>query len=138
MRMDYTEENLKLVVDSIRRNLTIDLLPLKMRHRNMFGGSNNSYGHCHTAAGVLYKIFGYKNLHMYRALDHEGMYHWWAVDKTGQIIDPTSEQYYLLGNHPPYGQGAKASMLGFSYRDRVNTLLRRVQSDLEGVTSKQQ
>lgn len=128
--MDYTEENLNIVIDSIRCNLTLDLLPLKMRERNVCGGSNGTYGHCHTASGVIYKIFGYKNVHMYRALDDENLYHWWIVDKNGIVIDPTHEQYTLLGRTPPYDQGKKASMLGFEYRKRVNTLLERVKQDL--------
>jgi hypothetical protein len=129
--MEYNEENLKLVVDSIRRNLSIDLLPKKMQDRNINGGSNGTFGHCHTAAGVIYKIFGPKNVHMHRALDDEGIYHWWVVDKNGKIVDPTSEQYTLLGRVPPYDNGQKSGMLGFQYKKRVLTLLGRVQSDLQ-------
>lgn len=129
--MEYNEENLSRVIESIRRNLSIDLLPKKMQDRNINGGSNGTYGHCHTAAGVIYKIFGSKNVHMHRALDDEGIYHWWVVDKTGKIIDPTSEQYTLLGRIPPYADGQKSGILGFEYKKRVLTLLSRVQSDLQ-------
>lgn len=129
--MEYTEENLNRVIESIRCNLSIDLLPKKMQDRNINGGSNGTFGHCHTAAGVIYKIFGPKNVHMYRALDDEGIYHWWVVDKNGKIIDPTSEQYTLLGRVPPYANGQKSGMLGFAYKKRVLTLLGRVQSDLQ-------
>lgn len=129
--MEYNEENLQKVITSIRNNLTIDLLPKKMQERNINGGSNSTYGHCHTASGVIYKIFGSKNVHMYRALDDESLYHWWIVDKNGKLVDPTHEQYTLLGRTPPYAQGKKASMLGFEYRKRVSTLLERVQKDLD-------
>ena len=98
-----------------------------MVERNIHGGSNGTYGHCHTAAGVIYKTFGHENVKMYRALDDEGMYHWWCVDKDGNIIDPTAEQYTLSGKKPPYECGKKSSMLGFGYRTRVNTLLERVE-----------
>jgi len=128
--LDYTEENLNRVIESIRCNLTIDLLPKKMQERNISGGSNGTYGHCHTAAGVIYKIFGHKNVHMYRALDDENLYHWWIVDKNGKIIDPTSEQYTLLGRVAPYDKGEKAGLLGFDYKKRVLTLLDRVKNDL--------
>lgn len=131
--MIYNEENLNRVVQAILDNLTPDLLPKYMREKNLNGGRGIGYGHCHNAAGVLYKIFGYKNLHMYRALDFEGIYHWWVVDKNGQIIDPTADQYLLIGQVPPYLQGAKASLLGFAYRDRVNTLLQRVRDTLQDV-----
>jgi hypothetical protein len=128
--MEYNEENLNCVIESIRANLTIDLLPKKMQERNIHGGSNGTYGHCHTAAGVIYKIFGHKNVHMYRALDDENLYHWWIVDKNGKIIDPTSEQYTLLGRVAPYDKGEKAGLLGFDYKKRVLTLLDRVKNDL--------
>ena len=128
--MEYNEENLQKVTISIRSNLTIDLLPKKMQERNTSGGSNGTYGHCHTAAGVIYKIFGPKNVHMYRALDDENLYHWWIVDKNGKIIDPTSEQYTLLGRIPPYDKGEKAGLLGFDYKKRVLALLERVKNDL--------
>lgn len=129
--MEYTEENLQKVITSIRNNLTIDLLPKKMQERNIHGGSNGTYGHCHTASGVIYKIFGSKNVHMYRALDEEGLYHWWIVDKNGKLIDPTSEQYFLLNRTPPYTNGTKAGLLGFAYKQRVLTLLERVRKDLD-------
>lgn len=128
--MDYNEKNLDIVIESIKKNLTIDLLPKYMVKRNIEGGSNGTYGHCHTASGVLYKIFGSKNVKMYRAMDDEGLYHWWVVDKDGKIIDPTHEQYTLLGRKPPYDQGQKAGMLGFSYKKRILTLYGRVQDDL--------
>lgn len=129
--MDYNEENLKKVIKSIKDNLTIDLLPKKMQDRNINGGSNGTFGHCHTAAGVIYKIFGPKNVHMHRALDDEGIYHWWIVDKNGKLIDPTSEQYFLLNRIPPYNNGTKAGLLGFAYKQRVLTLLERVRKDLD-------
>ena len=128
--MEYNEENLQKVITSIRKNLSVDLLPKKMVERNINGGSNGTYGHCHTASGVIYKIFGPKNVHMYRAIDDEGLYHWWIVDKNGKIIDATSEQYTLLGRVAPYKDGAKAGLLGFDYKKRVFTLLDRVQKDL--------
>lgn len=128
--MEYTEENLKLVSDAIMRNLSIDLLPKKMQDRNQNGGSNGTYGHCHTASGVLYKIFGPKNLHMYRALDDEGLYHWWVQDRNGRIIDLTSEQYTLLDRKPPYNKAEKSGLLGFEYKKRVIRLLERVKKDI--------
>ena len=123
--MEYNEDNLNLVLSAINQNLTIDLLPKNMRHRNAFGGSNNSYGHCHTVSGCIYKFFGPKNVHMYRGLDDEGLYHWWVVDKSGKIIDPTHEQYTLLGKVPPYDKAEKQGMLGFDYKKRVMKLYSR-------------
>jgi hypothetical protein len=67
---------------------------------------------------------------MYRGLDDENLYHWWIVDKNGNIIDPTSEQYTMLGKKPPYEKGEKKSMLGFEYKKRVKILYDRVMSEL--------
>ena len=100
-------------------------MPKKWVTRNSI---NPTFGHCHNAAGCLYKIFGVKNLKMYRGLDDEGIYHWWAQDKEGNIIDLTSEQYTTTGRTPPYDVGEKAGMLGFDYRKRVETLFERVNS----------
>lgn len=128
--LEYTEDNLKLVSDSIRLNLTVDLLPRHMRYRNATGGSNGTYGHCHTASGVLYKVFGPDNMHLYRALDDENLFHWWIMDKNGITIDLTVEQYILLNRTPPYANGTKAGLLGFEYKKRVLTLLDRVRKEL--------
>ena len=72
---EYNELNLKKVSDSIVSNLTSDLLPKKWVERN---SKNPMFGHCHTASACLQKIFGSENIKLYRALDDEGIWHWWA------------------------------------------------------------
>jgi len=125
--MEYNKKNLKLVSDIIIRNLSPDLLPKKWVERN----SNNSmFGHCHTASGCLQKVFGTKNIKLYRALDDEQIWHWWVVDVNGDLIDLTAEQYYSQGRNPPYNDGTKASILGFDYRKRVLRLLEKVTKEL--------
>lgn len=129
--MEYNEENLQKVINAIKSSLTVDLLPLNMRKRNVTGRNNHTFGHCHTTAGVIYKIFGPKNVHMWRGLDDENIYHWWILDKNGKIIDPTADQYTALGKVPPYSRGEKAGMLGFGYKKRVGILLSRVKELLD-------
>lgn len=124
--MEYNEKNLKIVSDVIMKNLTSDLLPKKFIERN---ASNPTFGHCHTASACLQKIFGSKNIKLYRGHDGE-IYHWWAVDKHGKQIDLTADQYYSVGKNPPYDVGEKSSMLGFSYRTRTLTLLDKVTKEL--------
>jgi len=126
--LDYTPDNLKLVSDVIVNNLTSDLLPKKWIKRNE---SNPMFGHCHTASACLQKIFGTKTIKLYRALDDEGIYHWWAVDKEGQLIDLTADQYYSTGRKPPHKSGIKSGMLGFGYRVKVLTLLDKVLKQLQ-------
>ena len=125
--MDYNEDNLKLVISSIKNNLTPDLLPKKWIERN---GTNPMFGHCHTSSACLQKVFGSKIIRLWRGLDDEGIWHWWAVDMNGNLIDITSEQYTSVGRVPPYNVGVKASMLGFDYRKRVLKLLDRVTKEL--------
>ncbi len=126
--LDYTPDNLKLVSEVILDNLTPDLLPKKWIKRNE---SNPMFGHCHTASACLQKIFGTKVIKLYRALDDEGIYHWWAVDKEGHLIDLTVDQYYSTGRKPPHESGTKSGMLGFGYRVKVLTLLDKVLKQLQ-------
>jgi len=124
--LEYNENNLKLVSDIIMSSLTPDLLAKKWRERN---STNPTFGHCHNVSGCLYKIFGSKNVHMYRGFDGE-IYHWWIVDKNGKRIDLTSEQYTSIGKVPPYDVGEKSGLLGFDYKKRVLILLERVTAQL--------
>jgi hypothetical protein len=125
---DYNEENFKKVSESIIRNLSPDLLPKKWIERN---SKNPMFGHCHTASGCLQKIFGSKNIKLYRALDDEGIWHWWVKDINKKIIDLTVDQYLSVGRNPPsYDLGQRASILGFGYRTRVNKLLDKVLNEL--------
>jgi len=126
--MKYNEQNLKLVSDLIVKNLTPDLIPRKWRQRNSV---NPMFGHCHTAAACLQKIFTTKELKLYRAQDQQDIWHWWAVDNNGKLIDLTSKQYTDWNKEPPYENGQKASMLGFGYRTRVLELLERVKEELD-------
>jgi hypothetical protein len=126
--LEYTPNNLKLVSGLIVNNLTSDLLPKKWIQRNE---SNPMFGHCHTASACLQKIFGTKVIKLYRALDDENIYHWWAVDKDGHLIDLTADQYYSTGRKPPHESGVKSGMLGFGYRDKVLTLLDKVLKQLQ-------
>lgn len=125
--LEYNDENLKLVTQSIVKHLTPDLLPKKWVERN---STNPMFGHCHTASACLQKVFGSKNIKLWRGLDDEGIWHWWAVDLNDKLIDITADQYISQGRTPPYDKGAKASMLGFEYRIRALSLLGRVTENL--------
>ena len=126
--ISYDKENLEKVSKIIVENLTPDLIPKKWRKRNSM---NPTFGHCHTASACLQKVFGTKNIKLYRALDEEDIWHWWCVDKDGKRIDLTSEQYYGYERVPPYDRGEKASILGWGYKKRVHELLERVEKVLD-------
>ena len=125
--LEYNENNLNMVTKVIVNNLTPDLLPKKWVERNK---NNPMFGHCHTASACLQKVFGTKQIKLNRALDDEGIWHWWCVDTNNNIIDITGNQYYSENRIPPYKDGQKASMLGFEYRKRVFKLLNRIQEVL--------
>ena len=124
---EYNKDNLDLACKLIVENLTPDLLPKKWVERNK---TNPMFGHCHTASACLQRLFGTENIKLYRALDEEGIWHWWAVTKEGKKIDLTADQYYSQGRVPPYVSGTKASMLGFDYRKRVYKLMELVKDKL--------
>ena len=121
--IEYNDDNLKLVSDLIKKNLSPDLLPKSWIQRN---ARNRDFGHCHNASGCLYKIFGPDNVKLYRALDDEGIFHWWIIDKNGKLIDLTVAQYTEEGRIPPHANGEKASPLGFEYKKRVAKLTKAV------------
>lgn len=130
--LTYNKTNLRRVSKAIVRNLTPDLLPKKYRAKN---AENPMFGHCHTASGCLYKIFGSQSLHMYRALDPDGIWHWWVSDRDGTVIDLTADQYTERTVRQLYRHGQKSTMLGFSYRVRVIQLLERLYGELISKTS---
>lgn len=121
--MEYTSENLEIVSKLILANLSTDLLTRTWIERNK---KNSVAGHCHNASGCLYKIFGCDAVKMYRGLDSSGDYHWWVVDRDGQIIDLTSSQYNKSELTKIYKSGEKMGLLGFGYRRKVLTLLDRI------------
>ena len=125
--IEYNDDNLKIVTQAIVKHLTPDLLPKKWVERNSI---NPMFGHCHTSSACLQKVFGSKNIKLWRGLDDEGIWHWWAVDLNGKLIDITADQYTSQGRIPPYDKGSKSSMLGFDYRLRVLSLLGRVTEEL--------
>ena len=126
MYLEYNKNNRDKVIDIIKDKLTSDLLPKKWVNRNK---GNRMFGHCHNASATFKKIFG-KQVELRRALDDDGIWHWWCVDKDNNIIDITADQYYSEGRQPPWEKtkGEKASPLGFKYRQRYESVFKSVQN----------
>ena len=93
---DYNGDNVKRACQTIKNSLSSDLLPKKWIERNK---TNPMFGHCHTASACLQKLFGSENIKLYRALDDEDIWHWWAVTKEGELIDITVDQYTQQAEH---------------------------------------
>ena len=80
------------------------------------GRVNSPYcGHCHHATIALYNLLGGKQAgyRVRKAIDEIEIKHYWIESKTGEIIDPTREQYTDLGRKLPY---SKKISRGVSYR----------------------
>jgi hypothetical protein len=123
MKINYNKNNLKIITKLIKKNLTPDLLPKKYIEKNK---NNSMFGHCHTATGCLYKIFGSENVKIYRGFDGE-IYHWWNKDKNEKIIDITAKQYNKKIISKIYEKGEKCGLLPYKYyRDRVELVYKKV------------
>ena len=108
-RLQWTEDNIYQSIDLIKKYLTPDLVPVKWKEDNK---TCAVAGHCHTASGALYMLFGPKYLEIWRGPDPEGL-HFWVVRKdTKEIIDITSAQYPDGYN---YLDGNKSIMLSYNY-----------------------
>lgn len=88
------------IFDLVRFELKPEMVPLEYREK-----VNSEYcGHCHHATIAMYDLLngkanGYK---VRKAIDELGIKHYWLESPTGEIIDPTAEQYTDLGRQLPY------------------------------------
>jgi len=138
--MKFTKSNLALVSKTIKKHLTPDLLPKKYRKQNEI---SPSFGHCHHANGLLWRIFQQdldlfhvEDTHLTNKYGRGSFWHWYCKRKdNGVVIDLTSEQYddysqsYL---NDLYIQGIKKNAtLGFDYKKRLLKLQERVQAELD-------
>jgi hypothetical protein len=138
--MKFTKSNLALVSKTIKKHLTPDLLPKKYRKQNEI---SPTFGHCHHANGLLWRIFQ-QDLDLFQVEDRHltnkygrgSFWHWYCKRKdNGVVIDLTSEQYDDYGQSyldDLYSKGIKKNAtLGFDYKKRLLKLQERVQADLD-------
>jgi hypothetical protein len=138
--MKFTKSNLALVSKTIKKHLSPDLLPKKYRKQNEI---SSSFGHCHTANGLLWSYFK-QDLDLYQVEDlyltnkygRGSFWHWYCKRKdNGVVIDLTSEQYDDYGQSyldDLYSQGIKKNaILGFDYKKRLLKLQELVQAELD-------
>lgn len=99
------------IYDLVRAELRDDMVPEEYR-----GKVNSPYcGHCHHATIAMYNLLDGKNngYKVRKAIDELGLKHYWLETASGEIIDPTVEQYTDLGRSTPY---ANRVAKGISYR----------------------
>lgn len=80
---------------------------------------NPSRGKCYVASAALCEFLGGPKggYHLAKATNHLGD-HYWVVNDDKVILDPTKEQFDIIGEAPPYGDGRRVS--------RRNTLKRHL------------
>jgi len=61
-------------------------------------------GHCHHASLAMYNLLGGKDkgYKLQKAIDEKGIIHYWLLNESNEIIDPTVEQYTTLNRPLPY------------------------------------
>ena len=119
---EYTEKNMCLVIGLIRRNLTSDLL--KGRKKLMYPNdiqTNPCYGHCYHSTQALYYLMNTDLLVPMSGEDYRGEKHWW-LQNGERIYDVTAEQYYTVGQLPPYHSGKKSKWYGWNGRPQQISL----------------
>jgi hypothetical protein len=138
--MKFTKSNLALVSKTIKKHLTPDLLPKKYRKQNEI---SPTFGHCHHANGLLWRIFQQdldlfhvEDTHLTNKYGRGAFWHWFCKRKdNGVVIDLTSEQYDDYGKNyldDLYSKGIKKNAtLGFDYKKRILKLQERVEAELD-------
>ena len=93
------------------------------------------FGCCVVAAEAMFFLTPeHKNPQLYRAMDNEGIYHWWLEIEVGdevglpiesdrlEKLDPTHQQFSKLPFDPPYDDGKKTSLMGWKQSPSKRTL----------------
>lgn len=113
-------------IQIIHESLSKDLL--KKQYQKDYDNLHFTTGHCYIASEAIYHAFGGKeNWSAYAGRDHDNGTHWWLKNKdTGEIVDPTKEQYTSLGLEPPYDKGRPCAFLTREPSQRAQKLIERV------------
>ena len=91
------------------------------------GKGHKLHGHCYVAAEAYYHLWGKVDGYFpVRAKDGHGVTHWWLQHKDGTIVDPTSAQYRMVGEVPPYNKGIKGGFLTKEPSKRTQILMDRI------------
>jgi hypothetical protein len=118
----FTYDKIDNVIKLIQENLTPNLL--KGLKKVMYPDDKNKvkyYGHCYHSSQALYHLIDTKNLKGFSAKDYRGEKHWWLQDDQ-KIYDVTGEQYFSVGQKPPYSMGKETKWYGWQERPQQISL----------------
>ena len=126
--MDISLENYITILHSC---LSKDLL--KKQYKDGYENLHFTTGHCYIASEAIFHNFGGKEKWAaYTGRDHNNGTHWWLKNKeTGEIIDPTKEQYTSLNIPPPYDKGRPCAFLTKEPSQRAKKLISLIDNKIE-------
>jgi len=75
---------------------------------------NPNRGKCYAASVALLQFLGGKDqgYKLFRGIDDHEIPHYWVESSEGQILDPTADQYLILGIDAPYESGKSVGYRG--------------------------
>lgn len=114
----YTGKITESVMNVIRIQLSPDLLTKKYREENV---TNQMYGHCYHSTQALFYLLDTDKLVPMSGIDYRNDTHWWLQDGE-TIYDVTADQYYSVGQVPPYATGKKTAWYGWKQRPHQRSL----------------
>jgi hypothetical protein len=114
----YTHEITESVMKVIQNQLSPDLLTKKYREENV---TNPMYGHCYHSTQALFYLMNTDKLVPMSGIDYRNDTHWWLQDDE-TIYDVTAEQYWSVGQNPPYDKGKRTQWYGWKQRPHQRSL----------------
>ena len=110
----------------IQGSLSPDLL--KPAYRHQWTTANPLFGFCYIASESLWHLLGgpKSGYTPYVARDDNGGTHWWLQSKSGDVLDPTAEQYTSIGQTPPYARSKAIGFLTKQPSRRARTIIERI------------
>ena len=116
----YPMTEIESVMGYIASNLEPKMVTKKYRAEN---ATNPMFGHCYHSSQALFYLMDTDVLEQRTAIDYHYCTHWWLVDtNTDKIYDITADQYYHVGQTPPYSIGKKKTWYGWKQRPHQRTL----------------
>ena len=116
----YPMTEIESVMGLIVSNLKPEMVSKKYREENV---TNPMFGHCYHSSQALFYLMDTDVLEQRTAIDYHDEAHWWLVDNTtDNVYDITVDQYYYVGQTPPYVDGKKKPWYGWKQRPHQRTL----------------
>jgi len=114
------------IVAGIQAVLSSNLLNPSWRKSELVH-KNHLSGHCYTASEVLYHLWGKQRGFTPRRVEVETSVGWvshWYLQREGDVLDPTSEQFGTL--EIPYHLGKGCGFLTKTPSNRAREVIRRM------------